>query len=237
MLKLIQTWNASIVVEPVSEGIVRASSKCLIKISGGGELPLSLIPLETLAGLNLSEAGEQTIREKLITPLLSHLGYDEDKDYEVLRSGDKNTSFAIQLPTVHSGSKRSSRISPDYLPTVRKKFFWVMDAKRPSSDIPKTYVAQVLQYALHPEIQVRYAVMINGIVIDVYDVKAEFFNMERKVYEPVLRLKISEIDARFQELKSVLGNEEIRRLLVNDLESDFLKICSVSLYRLGLGVG
>lgn len=185
--------------------------------------------VSVLASLDLDGAGEQTVREKLITPLLEHLGYDLDKDYEVLRDGDKGANFKLKLPAVKGGGKVSASFKPDYVPTVRKKVFWVMDAKRPSPKVDDNFIAQVLQYAVHPEIQARYAVLINGVDILVYDVKAEFFDLQRSVYMPILSIAVTDLASRFIEVKELLGNEEIRERLVAELESDFTKLSMVSL--------
>ena len=188
-----------------------------------------MVPISNLAELDLANAGEQTVRERLITPLLEHLGYDLDKDYEVRRDGDKGASFKLKLPAVRGGGKTSTTFKPDYVPTVRKKVFWVLDAKRPSRKVDDEFVAQVLQYAIHPEIQARYAVLINGLDILVFDVKAEFFDLGKSVYNPILSVPVTDLVARFQELKQLLGNEEIRERLVDELERDFIKLSEVSL--------
>lgn len=185
--------------------------------------------ISDLAKLALDGAGEQTVREKLITPLLEHLGYDLDKDYEVRRDGDKMANFKLKLPAVRGGGKVSASFKPDYVPTVRKKVFWVMDAKRPSPKVDDRFIAQVLQYAVHPEIQARYAVLINGVNILVYDVKAEFFDLQKSVYNPFLSLPVRDLEIRFKEVQQLLGNEMIRERLVAELESDFTKLSMVSL--------
>lgn len=186
--------------------------------------------LKHLAVLDLANKGEMTVRENLITPLLQLLGYDQDEDYEVIRDGDDGQKFKLLLPTVYKGAKTNTSIAPDYIPTVRKKFFWVLEAKRGSTnDLKTSFIAQVLQYAVHPQIQARFATLIDGVHIAVYNVHSEFFDLERKIYEPILEMAVTELPARFEELRLLLGHEEIRDQLAHELENDYVKLCTISL--------
>lgn len=63
--------------------------------------------LTELARLDFSGRAEAFVEAKFLTPLLELLGYDQHKDYEVLRHGDDAASFKIHYP-VEKGAVRAS---------------------------------------------------------------------------------------------------------------------------------
>jgi len=173
--------------------------------------------------------GEQTVRSQFIDPLLWYLGYDAHEDYQVWRDGDQKARFRLNAPPVHGGAQKVQTYNPDYVPTVRKTTFWVMDAKRPGKKDQKKHVVQVLQYAVHPEIQARYGVLIDGLSIRVYDVRRAWFEFGSDIYTPILEIPIQELECEFEGLRKLLGNEQIRDHLVDVLADDYRKLCEVSL--------
>jgi len=118
--------------------------------------------LRELERLDFSGKGEEFVEARFLTPLLRCLGYQEHKDYEVLRHGDDGSSFVLAYPPVENGAKRVKHYKPDYIPTIRKKMFWIIEAKSPR-DVPHPfevkYLVQGLQYCIHPEIQAHYMVV------------------------------------------------------------------------------
>lgn len=175
------------------------------------------------------DIGEQSVRAQFIDPLLEHLGYDTHKDYEVWRDGDEAARFRLKATPVEGGAKKVRGYNPDYVPTVRKKAFWVIDAKRPNIEESERFVVQVLQYAVHPEVQARFGVLIDGRTIKVYDVRRAWFDLAANIYEPIFQLPVNELEEGFSELKSYLGNEQVRERLVDMIVHDYEKLCLVSL--------
>ncbi len=113
---------------------------------------------QTLAELELldfSGKGEAFVEARFISPLLECLGYETHKDYEVIRHGDDGASFKLKYPPVERGAVRVKHYNPDYVPTIRKKMFWI-EAKSPKEvehPFAFQYLVQGLQYCVHPEIQ------------------------------------------------------------------------------------
>jgi hypothetical protein len=86
-----------------------------------------------LEALDFTNKGEAFVECRFLTPLLEALGYETHKDYEVLRHGDDGAAFKLQYPPVKVGAVRVKHYNPDYIPTIRKKMFWIIEAKSPKS--------------------------------------------------------------------------------------------------------
>jgi hypothetical protein len=136
------------------------------------------IRLKQLEALDFSGKAEAFVESRFLTPLLECLGYETHKDYEVLRHGDDGASFKLHYPPVERGAQKVKHYSPDYLPTIRKKMFWIIEAKSPK-DVPHPfdvkYLVQGLQYCIHPEIQAQYLLVSNGLVSSVFDAHGAAF--------------------------------------------------------------
>jgi len=134
--------------------------------------------LGELERLDFSDKGEAFVESRFLTPLLHCLGYDRHKDYEVIRHGDGGAGFKLHYPPVESGAQRVKHYNLDYVPTIRKKMFWIIEAKSPRGVLhpfePK-YLVQGLQYCVHPEIQAQYLVISNGVVSSVFDAHGAVF--------------------------------------------------------------
>jgi hypothetical protein len=78
--------------------------------------------LERLATLDFTSFNETDVRETYIRPILTLLGYQKDRDYSV----STETSFTLGEPFLRIGR---DRIKLDYLNTVRKQNFWLIEAK------------------------------------------------------------------------------------------------------------
>src|SRR5919202_6911922 len=89
--------------------------------------------LNQLALIDFEGKGESFVEARFLTPLLECLGYDKHKDYEVIRHGDEGSSFKLKYPPVEKGAKSVKHYNPDYMPTIRKKVFWIIEAKSPKA--------------------------------------------------------------------------------------------------------
>lgn len=187
--------------------------------------------LNQLVSQDFEGKGESFVETKFITPLLECLGYDKHKDYEVIRHGDKDSSFKLKYPPVEKGAKSVKHYNPDYIPTIRKKVFWIIEAKSPkdiSYPFDYSYIVQGLQYCIHPEIQARYMVLSNGTNTSIYDSHVSPFE-KKDIYEPIFSFSAKELAEKWTELYNILSVEKMRRLLENDLQKGYEKLAYSSL--------
>lgn len=189
--------------------------------------------LNALEELDFEGRGESFVESNFLTPLLECLGYETHKDYEVRRHGDEGMSFKLHYPPVESGAKRVKYYSPDYMPTIRKKMFWVIEAKSPkdvSAPFDPKYVVQGLQYCIHPEIQAPYLFVTNGLVSSVYDAHGSVF-LDAEMYRPILEFRADELLKRWAEIYQLLGVQKIRDRIEQQLKLMYDKLCLSSLDR------
>ncbi|MCC8470413.1 type I restriction enzyme HsdR N-terminal domain-containing protein, partial [Xanthomonas phaseoli] len=144
---------------------------------------------------------EDSVREELLVPMIKALGYAPVGDAKVIRSK------ALVHPYVSIGSQpRKVSIIPDYVFMSGGKALWVLDAKAPSEDVVKSsHVEQAYSYAIHPEIRAELYALCNG---------HEFVLYEIRKFDPILRIKLSEMDSHWDKLYRILnsaarGNPEL----------------------------
>jgi hypothetical protein len=128
--------------------------------------------IKELEGLDFSGKGEAFVESKFLSPLLECLGYEKHRDYEVIRHGDDGSAFKLTYPPVADGAKKVRHYHPDYIPTIRKQTFWIVEAKSPTDvfyPFEAKYLVQGFQYCVHPEIQAKYLVVTTGLNTAVYD--------------------------------------------------------------------
>lgn len=106
---------------------------------------------------------EPDIREDFIAPLLGVLGYAKGTVAGILRE----QTFKLSEP-YHRIGRDSIKI--DYIPTLRMKGFWIMEAKPgdPKQIEPGDFL-QAHFYAIHPEVKALLIVLANGWSVSVYD--------------------------------------------------------------------
>ena len=187
--------------------------------------------LSQLEKLDFTGKGEAFVESNFLTPLLKCLGYEAHEDYEVRRHGDDGTSFKLHYPPVERGAERVKHYNPDYIPTIRKKMFWIIDAKSPkdvAQPFDYKYVVQGLQYCIHPEIQAKYLLVCNGIASSLYDAHGAVF-LDKDIYEPILEFKASELRKRWAEIYELLSVEKLRTRIEEDLKAMYDKLCLSSL--------
>jgi hypothetical protein len=137
---------------------------------------------------------EADVREEFIAPLLRLLGYEKDSDYDV----NRESQHLLSKPFIMIGSKKQKL---DYALLVRRKTFWILEAKRPDPrEIPIEAIFQAHFYAMHPEVACRYFGVCNGFLLALYDLRGLDDS-----YEPLLKLMAEELPTRFVELYDVIG--------------------------------
>lgn len=187
--------------------------------------------LRQLERLDFSGKGEAYVESMYLTPLLACLGYEAHKDYEVIRHGDDGSSFKLKYPPVEKGAVRVKHYNPDYIPTVRKKAFWVIEAKSPREvqhPFGPEHLVQGLQYCIHPEIQAKYLVVSNGAFSAVYDAYGSVF-LGKDIYEPILEFRYSELTRVWPEVYELLSVEKLRTRIEMDLKVMYDKLALSSL--------
>jgi hypothetical protein len=187
--------------------------------------------LQALARLDFTDKGEAFVEQKFITPLLECLGYETHKDYEVIRHGDDGSGFKLKFPPVEQGARQVKTYNPDYVPKIRKKMFWIIEAKSPK-DVPypfaANYMVQGLQYCVHPEIQAKYLMATNGRHTAIHDAHGSIF-MDKDLYAPILVFEASELPSKWPEIYELLSVERLRDRIETDLKSMYDKLCLSSL--------
>lgn len=189
--------------------------------------------LETLTTLNFDGRGEAFIEDRFVTPLLMHLGYEID-EYEVYRHGDDAASFKLKYPPVSNGAKTNRTYNPDYVPTIRKKSFWIIEAKTPKNltyPFDPNFITQGLQYSIHPEIQAKYLVITNGLHTAIYDTyQRVYFSMDKSddLYTPIFEFTNDQIIDKWEKIFDLLSVQNIREKIEKDILKMFGKLASSS---------
>jgi hypothetical protein len=134
---------------------------------------------------------EDAVREELIVPILNRLGYSATGEHRIHRSKP------LVHPFVYIGTKQYKvNIIPDYLLAVDGSIRWVLDAKAPAEDILKgKNVEQAYSYSIHKDVRVSVYGLCNGHDLAVFHVSH---------VEPMLRVSLKEIDARWNEVNKAL---------------------------------
>lgn len=163
---------------------------------------------------DFSVCNEMDVREDFISVLLHILGYSKNTVNDILREKTLNLTEPFQ----RVGRKQ---VKIDYVPTIRLKSFWILEAK--PGNIKEMDVGDLLQaylYATHPEIQAQYVVLCNGWSLMIYDVQ-QIENWDTPVY------KITQNDCqdKFAELKQILSAktmlESRRKRLLQQIKNTF----------------
>ena len=125
----------------------------------------------------------------------------------------------------------SSRIRLDYLCSLRKKYFWLIDAKKgkcsnkdnpPQIDISE--IDQAYFYTLHPEINCPYFIVSNGWYTNLYS-----RNDLDENGTALLSIQSHEIYDRFLELDSFVGSTQILPFLKSEILNQVEKTLSTEL--------
>jgi len=133
---------------------------------------------------------EDSVREAIIAPLLTALGYNEE---HIRRS------HSLSHPFLRTGSKnRKVELIPDYALYTEGRFAWVLDAKSPLEDVfDSGHISQVYSYAAHSEIRAKYFAICNGSEFVLY--------LQEGDEAPVLDFTFSEIAHRWPEIWRTLN--------------------------------
>lgn len=142
--------------------------------------------------LESSEFKEDSVREIIITPMLTRLGYTPSGTNRVTRSK------TLRHPFIYAGTRKCPvNLIPDYTLLVGDKPVLVLDAKRPSEDISSVAnVQQAYSYAIHPEIKSEHFALCNGRSLAVYNVDNS---------HPLLHVSFTDFEDKWTEIESYLS--------------------------------
>lgn len=165
--------------------------------------------------IDFTRWNESDVREEFIAPLLKILGYSKRTVNDVIREKSLNLS----TPYHRIGRKK---VSIDYVPTIRLKSFWIIEAK-PGNNKDMDYgdLLQAHLYATHPEIQVPLIVLCNGWSIRIYDsLRINDWN------EPIFDIDRDNCSEKFAELKEILCVKTMlkfqRKRILDNIRNTFL---------------
>ena len=142
--------------------------------------------------LNDPDFKEDAVREELISPLLSKLGYSAGGPNKIIRSK------SLEHPFVHIGTKKHNvKIIPDYLLVIDDKHKWILDAKSPKENILKgKHPEQAFSYAIHPDVRAFRYCLCNGKQLVVFEVNRK---------DPVLIANLDNFDQCYEQINNLLS--------------------------------
>lgn len=135
---------------------------------------------------------EDSVREALLMPLLTALGFSESAPYRIIRSRPLTHPY-VYLGTV----KKGITIIPDYILERDGQYAWILDAKAPSENITSgKHVEQAYSYAIHPDIRAPLYGLCNGRKLVTFHVSQ---------VEPVIDIPLQEVGRAWHALVGILG--------------------------------
>jgi hypothetical protein len=160
---------------------------------------------------------EDSVREIVVVPILSKLGYLPTGRSKVIRSK------ALKHPYIRVGTRNYPvTMIPDYTLLYDEKPIFVLDAKGPKESILKVeHIQQAYSYAIHPEIKCREFGLCNGRQLAI-------FNVDQR--EPVLVLDFDEYEFRWIEIEKYLSPKYLLKPGLRRYSPDF----GFKLSRLGI---
>ncbi len=160
---------------------------------------------------------EDSVRETIISPMLSRLGYLPSGEIKVIRSK------TLRHPFIRVGTRNHPVTTiPDYTLLYGDKPIFILDAKSPSENILDSHhVQQAYSYAIHPEIKCNEFGLCNGRDLVIFDANIE---------EPLLQLSFEEFENRWGEIEKYLSPKHLLNPALRKFAPDF----GYKLSRLGI---
>lgn len=138
-----------------------------------------------------SDFKEDSVREIIISPILSKLGFLPTGSNRVIRSK------TLKHPFIRVGTRNHPVTTiPDYTLLIDDKPVFVLDAKAPNEDILKSdHLQQAYSYAIHPEIRCDEFGLCNGREIAIFSIHET---------EPLLHLSFPAFEAKWPDIEKYL---------------------------------
>lgn len=160
---------------------------------------------------------EDSVREVIIVPVLSRLGYHPTGDQVIVRSK------TLEQPFIYVGTRRHPvTIIPDYTLCFQGRPILVLDAKSPSESVTSpANVQQAYSYAIHPEVRVNHFALCNG-------KRLAFYSVEKA--DPLFNIPYEEFETRWNEIERHLAPRYLLTPELRNFKPDF----GFAVSRLGL---
>ena len=154
--------------------------------------------------LAFEEMNETDVREEVITPLLSGLGYRSGTENNVIREQ------SLRYPRKFLGRKDLSkdpelRGKADYILEAKRKVRWVLEAKAPDGQITQDDIEQAWSYANHPEVRAVYFVLCNGRTLKIFQ------TVLAPAADPLVVVSYEELPQRYAEICGILSPDSLLR--------------------------
>lgn len=160
---------------------------------------------------------EDSVREVIIAPILSRLGYHPTGEQTVVRSKSLIQQF------IYVGTRQHPVTTiPDYTLYFHGSPVLVLDAKSPTESITASaHIQQAYSYAIHPEVRVNHFALCNGRRLAIYDVVST---------TPLLDIAFEEFEARWDDIEKYLKPKYLLQPALRNFAPDF----GYAVSRLGL---
>lgn len=151
---------------------------------------------------------EDSVREVIIVPMLSKLGYHPTGKQTVVRSK------TLVQPFIYVGTRRHPvTIIPDYTLHFDGRPVLILDAKSPSESIMSAAnVQQAYSYAIHPEVRTNNFALCNGRRLAVYSVASP---------TPLLDIPFEEFESRWDDIEKHLAPKYLLKPELRKFAPDF----------------
>ncbi len=151
---------------------------------------------------------EDSVREVVIVPMLTRLGYHPTGSQTVVRSK------TLVQPFIYVGTRRHPvTIIPDYTLYHDGRPVLVLDAKSPVESVTSAAnVQQAYSYAIHPEVRTNHFALCNGKRLAVYSVETP---------TPLLDIPFEEFESRWDAIEKHLAPKYLLEPELRKLHPDF----------------
>lgn len=151
---------------------------------------------------------EDSVREVIIAPMLSRLGYYPTGEQTVVRSK------SLMQPFIYVGTRQHPVTTiPDYTLYFQGSPVLVLDAKSPTESVTSSaHVQQAYSYAIHPEIRVNHFALCNGRRLAIYNVISN---------TPLIDIAFEEFEARWEEIEKYLKPKYLLQPTLRNFAPDF----------------
>lgn len=154
--------------------------------------------------VDFSQFNEADVREEILAPLLSYLGYKTGTPSNIIREQ------SLRYPRAFIGKKNTNkdpilRGVADYICEVNGSVRWVIEAKSPNIDITLEDIEQTYTYANYPEVRAVYFCITNGKELKIYQT-----NLGPNT-DPLISLRYDNLNDSLQTLENLIGPKALLR--------------------------
>ena len=153
--------------------------------------------------MKFDQMNETDVREDIISPLLSKLGYKKGTEFDITRAQP------LRYPRNILGLKKKTdpilRGEADYICYVKNQIRWVIEAKSPHINIAIDDLEQAYSYAVHQEVRAIYYCLCNGRTINFYE------TMKGAIDTPLLSVNYESLADTFQKIANIVSPDSLMR--------------------------